>query len=453
MIQRNGFLWCAHHIFLPYGPAVDLERTIVQWWQIPLRNFIAQPISRIEKLTDDTSFAYPSIAVNRFNDVLIGYSRFSSIQWISGNYSFRDYCDSPLTVRSDTVLKAGEANFLRADSQLRNRWGDYSSTVVDPANDTDFWTLQEYARAPGSRWGTWWGKIALPVPANDSFTNAFAISNSSGTTNGTVIRATMETGEPLHGSGTNTPSVWYRWVAPASGDVTFDTTGGSSSFPLILSVYTGTNVSNLTLKTNASGSAPAVSFSASSGTTYQVAVSGLNVACIGFTLHWEQAAAPMFVQHPEGTNVVVGEDALFKSLAIPTLAYFWKFRGTNASDPTNSIAGANSATYTLSNVAGTNAGSYWVVASNATGFATSSVASLFVHGNSAARLSLLSYTSNSFYFHLYGLTNRAYRIETSTNLASPTNWYPIHTNYVSYWYTNYGLTNPNSRFFRAITNE
>ena len=25
------------------------------------------------------------------------------------------------------------------------RWGDYSATVVDPEDDTTFWTIQEYA--------------------------------------------------------------------------------------------------------------------------------------------------------------------------------------------------------------------------------------------------------------------------------------------------------------------
>ena len=45
-----------------------------------------------------------------------------------------------------------------------NRWGDFSATVVDPADDVTFWTLQEYAQIPDpvtgtSRWGTWWGKF------------------------------------------------------------------------------------------------------------------------------------------------------------------------------------------------------------------------------------------------------------------------------------------------------
>jgi uncharacterized repeat protein (TIGR01451 family) len=45
------------------------------------------------------------------------------------------------------------------------RWGDYTNTVVDPVNDIDMWTIQEYSAtdvgpAPDDdRWGTWWGRI------------------------------------------------------------------------------------------------------------------------------------------------------------------------------------------------------------------------------------------------------------------------------------------------------
>jgi hypothetical protein len=45
------------------------------------------------------------------------------------------------TIRGDTVLKAGEAPFNLGGATAR--WGDYSNTVVDPANDTDLWTIQD----------------------------------------------------------------------------------------------------------------------------------------------------------------------------------------------------------------------------------------------------------------------------------------------------------------------
>jgi uncharacterized repeat protein (TIGR01451 family) len=67
------------------------------------------------------------------------------------------------------VLKPGEGQYYKIGVvSQKNRWGDYSSTVVDPANDRDMWTIQEYAATPAGtgvnngdgRWGTWWGKLA-----------------------------------------------------------------------------------------------------------------------------------------------------------------------------------------------------------------------------------------------------------------------------------------------------
>src|SRR5207244_1408627 len=129
-------------------------------------------------------------------------------------------------------------------------------------------------------------------------------SDGEATTNGTVIRATRETGEPNHGGNTNTPSVWYNWTAPASGSVTFDATNRGSSFQMVLAAYTGSAVGSLTLTTNASGLTPRVIFTASANAAYRIAVAGLNGALGDFTLHFIQPTPPTFIRHPMSTNVV-----------------------------------------------------------------------------------------------------------------------------------------------------
>src|SRR6266571_1231438 len=142
---RNAFLWCVHHIFLP---AASPTRTAVQWWQLTTAGVIQQR-GRIDDSTGPTFYMYPSIAVNANNDVLIGYSRSSASQYASANYSFRLSCNAANTLQSDTVLKAGDGQYYKIGvTSQKNRWGDYSSTVVDPANDLDMWTIQEYAATP-----------------------------------------------------------------------------------------------------------------------------------------------------------------------------------------------------------------------------------------------------------------------------------------------------------------
>lgn len=168
VVYRNGSLWCAHTAFLPFPGTV--LRSSVQWWQFDAAGNIQQR-GRIDDTTGGNFFAFPTIAVNKFNDVLVGYSRFSATQYASANYSFRAASDAPNTLRDDAMLKAGEASYFKTFGGTSNRWGDYSSTVVDPVNDTDLWTIQQYATQPSGgfdRWATWWGHIAPAAPCATS---------------------------------------------------------------------------------------------------------------------------------------------------------------------------------------------------------------------------------------------------------------------------------------------
>lgn len=186
LVYRNGRLWTTHTIFLP---ATTPTRTAVQWWQINT-NGTVQQVGRIDGGSSNTFYAYPSIAVNKNNDALLGYSRFSSNQYPSANYSFRFSGDSANTFRDDTLLKAGESPYFKTLGGADNRWGDYSATVVDPVDDTTFWTIQEYAAtANGSplvdgngRWGTWWGRIDAGI--NLSLESTTLVNESCVPTNG-----------------------------------------------------------------------------------------------------------------------------------------------------------------------------------------------------------------------------------------------------------------------------
>jgi uncharacterized protein (TIGR03437 family) len=176
VVYRNGSLWTAHTVFLNAGGRPT--RSAVQWWQLSTSGDVLQR-GRIDDPTGNVFYAYPSIAVNKNNDVLIGYSQFSATQYASAGYSFRTPTDPANTLRASTVLKAGVAPYFKTSGGTRNRWGAYSNTVVDPANDTDLWTIQEYAAVPSGgtdRWGTWWGKVA---PGGAGASCAYSISPAS----------------------------------------------------------------------------------------------------------------------------------------------------------------------------------------------------------------------------------------------------------------------------------
>lgn len=169
VVYRNGALWCVQTVFLPAGAPT---RSSVQWWQLTTAGAILQR-GRIDDAGGTFFHAYPSIAVNSTNDALIGYSRFSANQFASANYSFRFGSDAVNTVQPSHTFKSGEASYFKDFGTGRNRWGDYSATTVDPVNDQDFWTIQEYAESPSSLWGTWWAKVSkVAQPIVNSFAPA-----------------------------------------------------------------------------------------------------------------------------------------------------------------------------------------------------------------------------------------------------------------------------------------
>ena len=121
-----------------------------------------------------------------------------------------------------------------------------------------------------------------PPPANDNFANAQVISGCSGTVNGTNVGATKEGLEPNHSPDDNggIHSVWYRWQAPTSGNVNFNTAG--SNYDSVLGVYIGNSVGSLTSMGKNDDVTPgqvrtsSVDFFASGGSTYWIAVDGYN---------------------------------------------------------------------------------------------------------------------------------------------------------------------------------
>ncbi len=170
LMFRDGLLFAAHTVFYP---ALTPNRAAVQWWATTPTGVIIQN-GDIDDPTGLVHYAYPSIGVNSDLDVLVGYTRFSASQYPSANYSFRAGSDAFDFLRNDVVLKAGDAPYYVPIAGL-NRWGDWSATVVDPVNDTDLWTLQEYAAPVVSgidRWGTWWGRVAPPNDLGLTMTDA-----------------------------------------------------------------------------------------------------------------------------------------------------------------------------------------------------------------------------------------------------------------------------------------
>lgn len=137
------------------------------------------------------------------------------------------------------------------------------------------------------------GDVVLDVrlaPANDDFADAAAIAGDAGSVAGTTVGASVEEDEPF-----GSPSVWFAWTAPSSGWATFETC--VSAFDTVLAAYVGTELAELEwVAADDDGCAPGggstITFVATAGTQYRVAVAGYDGDTGDFTLAWNRNPPP-----------------------------------------------------------------------------------------------------------------------------------------------------------------
>ncbi len=118
-------------------------------------------------------------------------------------------------------------------------------------------------------------------PANDDFATRYLVTGSTLALRGNNRGATIEAGEPTHSSGvTSTTTLWWQWVAPASGTMVLDTSG--SDFDTTLAVYTGSSLATLapvaSNDDNGSNRTSRLTFNATVQTSYYIALCGKNGA-------------------------------------------------------------------------------------------------------------------------------------------------------------------------------
>lgn len=119
------------------------------------------------------------------------------------------------------------------------------------------------------------GTAAALAPDNDAFADATALTGRTAFASGSNVDATKETGEPNHADDPGGASIWYSWTAPAAGEATLATC--ASDVDTLLAVYTGSAVDHLVevdSDDNGCGEGSELSFQASAGTVYRIAVDG-----------------------------------------------------------------------------------------------------------------------------------------------------------------------------------
>ncbi|MGY0427314.1 MAG: hypothetical protein ACWIPI_10910, partial [Polaribacter sp.] len=126
LVFQNGYIWVSQ--------AVNVAgRSAVQWHQIKTDGTIVQTGLISSK---KTSYIQTTLAVNKNNDVLIGFQETNSKMYISPRFTYRKASDPLGTTRK--IVKIGEGKGFTDGTA----WGDYSGSVIDGDNLTDLWSIQ-----------------------------------------------------------------------------------------------------------------------------------------------------------------------------------------------------------------------------------------------------------------------------------------------------------------------
>jgi hypothetical protein len=116
--------------------------------------------------------SFPSVAVNEFGDVVIGVTRTGSgAGGFASSYAIVGKTVGGITTfNPPMLLKQGVSDYERLVG-IRNRWGDYSSTTVDPADPGIFWTSQEFVSST-DLWSTQVTELMVLQPNEARWTDA-----------------------------------------------------------------------------------------------------------------------------------------------------------------------------------------------------------------------------------------------------------------------------------------
>ena len=153
-------LWADQTIILNYpnGP------TAVRWYQFNVTGgtFPATPVQQQDWSNGNDGLwrFMPSIAVDQNGNMAIGYSTSSANDFPGIRYAGRFASDPP------NDLGQGEATMFDgtgSQTSASGRWGDYSMTTIDPADNVSFWHTNEYYVETGISWSTRVGKFQFPA--------------------------------------------------------------------------------------------------------------------------------------------------------------------------------------------------------------------------------------------------------------------------------------------------
>jgi hypothetical protein len=137
VFEQGDSLWAVHAVQGTSGSSA------VRWYEIDETTDTVIQTGLIEDANED--YHEPSIAVNEYGKVIVGYTCSGPSLNPSSCVSIGETSGGGTTTfEPRMVLQLGDGYYYRESAPGRNRWGDYSATVLDPDDSCTFWTFQEF---------------------------------------------------------------------------------------------------------------------------------------------------------------------------------------------------------------------------------------------------------------------------------------------------------------------
>ena len=140
VLEIGDSLWAVHAVAGSGG------NSALRWYEIEESTDTLLQSGLIENLNED--YHEPSIAVNSMGDVVIGYTCSGPALNASVCISVGETLAGATTFEARQLITPGAGLYYQL-IRGRNRWGDYSATVVDPDDECTFWTMQEFVAVGG----------------------------------------------------------------------------------------------------------------------------------------------------------------------------------------------------------------------------------------------------------------------------------------------------------------
>jgi hypothetical protein len=353
-------LWTAHAIQVNASGVASTSggRDGARWYQ--LGSMTSTPtLLQSGTLFDSAAsspryYVYPAGAMSGQGHFALGASFGGAVNFMSAATAGRLSGDTMGTIQAPTTIIAGAAAYTAVGGG-RNRWGDYSYTSVDPADDMTMWTIQEYCNSSNS-WAVRVTKLIAPPPATPaSCSPATAVQGASSVN-------IVLTGTSASGSG------FFDPIHPDYPNAISASIGGTL---VTVNSVTYTDPTHATLNVSVDGAAPTGARTITvTNPDAQSATSATGI----LTITAGGCTAPAVTTNPSSQTACSGGSATFTAAGSgsPAPTFQWRKSAVN-------IGGATGASLTINPVTAGDAGSYDCVLTNTCGSATTTAAALTVN--------------------------------------------------------------------------